>query len=104
MKLRRLLRLHHVSKLNAKQSSLQPAGSKALTYFVKQHGLENHALPRGTFYPLRAKDWRVLFDPAIRLEQVVQPNTVALHLYSSMPARHGFTEIPKGSIMAGLIA
>jgi hypothetical protein len=104
MKLRRLLRLHHVSKLNAQKSSLRPAGSKALTYFVKQHGLENHALPRGTFYPLRAKDWRVLFDPAIRLEQVVQPNTVALHLYSSMPARHGFTEIPKGSIIAGLIA
>lgn len=80
------------------------AGPLALTALARRFGLEALAVPRPVFYPahFREADW--IEDPTIRLEQVIGPETVAVHLWNEVI--RSFKERPAmpGSFLARLHA
>lgn len=72
------------------------AGPNALTYLARRHGMSGHALPSDIFYPAPWQDALWITDPGRRLEDVVAPGTVAVHLWNErikqvkdLPARPG---------------
>lgn len=72
------------------------AGPKALTYFVRRHGMSRFALPSDLFYPAHWQDALWITDPARTLDEIVTPRTVAVHLWNErikhvkeLPARPG---------------
>ena len=57
-------------------------GPRALTYFVLRLGLERHARPRETFYPLTDDEAHILTKPDDReATALVGPETVAVHAW-----------------------
>lgn len=78
------------------------AGPHALTEFAKKAGLIAHALPQETFYPVSYEraDW--ILDPATRLEDVVAPETVAVHLWNEVIKGYKDKPAPAGSFLARL--
>ena len=57
-------------------------GSAALTYLAKRHGLYHLALPPGAFYPKHWTEADWILDPAMRLEDVLTPESVAVHVFN----------------------
>jgi hypothetical protein len=55
-------------------------GPFALTWYLKQYGLDRHAAPIDTFYPVHFKQTDLFFDPELRIEDVTTPRTRLLHL------------------------
>jgi hypothetical protein len=78
------------------------AGPRALTYLARAHGLDRWAVPPEYFYPIhwRKSDW--IRDPALKLEQFVGPETIAVHLWNHRI--RDFKEAPaaEGSFLARL--
>lgn len=60
------------------------AGPLALTALARRFGLADAALPAPVFYPARYRDARWIGDPTVRLDQVVRPDTVAVHLWNEL--------------------
>lgn len=58
------------------------AGPKALSFLAHRHGLDRWARPPETFCPARWQDALWITDPAIGLDDVVGPATVAVHLWN----------------------
>ncbi|MCK2055522.1 MULTISPECIES: hypothetical protein [unclassified Methylobacterium] len=57
-------------------------GPRALTYFVRQLGLEGHAQPRAVFYPLGDDDAHLLAEADDRAARArILPETVAVHAW-----------------------
>jgi hypothetical protein len=72
------------------------AGPKAVTVMVRRYRLNRHTLPPEVFYPVRWQEAEWICDPAIALEDLITPNTVAIHLWNEqikhfkgLPARPG---------------
>ncbi len=59
-------------------------GPGLLSHLVKELGLQQHALPIDTFYPLHYNQVSLLNDPGLSLADLVTPRTVALHLYNAI--------------------
>ena len=62
------------------------AGPRMLSRILKELGLEHHAEPRRTFYPVRWQDWRTLFEGGTCLQG---GDGHAIHLWNEMQRRHG---------------
>lgn len=54
-----------------------------VTYLVKKHSLNSAVLPPSAFYPVTWADARTLYGPSGVVEQVILPETIAVHLWHS---------------------
>ena len=65
--------------------SLMPwgsAGPLALTALARRHGLDREALPSDIFYPVNWRNAGWIADPAIGLDRMITPATIAIHLWN----------------------
>lgn len=72
------------------------AGPDAITALARRHGVYDQALPQQAFYPAHCKDAAWMFMPRFKLEDVILPDTMAVHLWNNLikeakdgPAREG---------------
>ncbi|RYE51293.1 MAG: galactosyltransferase Lgt5 [Hyphomicrobiales bacterium] len=63
------------------------AGPLALTHYAKHSGIAHLAQPVSRFYPVHWSRTKSLLDPAVRLQDLVAPDTVVLHLYNEVLRR-----------------
>jgi hypothetical protein len=57
-------------------------GPRALTYYVRKHGLLHHAVPEPVFYPIPSRDTALLGDPDDRKARaLITEKTVIVHLW-----------------------
>lgn len=80
------------------------AGPLALTWLAEREGLAGCALPAPVFYPMHWDRARWIVDPAIALEQVVTPQTRAVHLWNELIKGFKDAPAPPGSFLARLQA
>jgi len=78
------------------------AGPRAVTFLARAHGLERWALAPEYFYPVhwRQSDW--IRDPARKLDHVIHPQTVAVHLWNQRIRPFKDQPAPDGSFLARL--
>jgi hypothetical protein len=86
----------------------QFAGPYALTYYLRRHGLEGYAKNEDVFHPItwekRAGFKRdLLFDPSVRLADIITSNSQTVHLYSDRISRAAEHSVPAGSPLATLM-
>jgi hypothetical protein len=74
-------------------------GPRAITALARRHGLYDLAGPIETFYPVHYSraDW--LLDPAITVEQMVGPQSVAIHLWNEIIKPFKELPAPSGSFL-----
>lgn len=85
--------------------SLMPwgtAGPNALTALVGRAGLWSLALPESVFYPARFQSAGWILSPAIGLDDVARPDTVAVHLWNELIKGRKDQSAPTGSFLARL--
>ena len=54
-----------------------------LTHAIKRNRLMVHAQPPDVFYPVRYKDALALYEPARRVNAMLTPRTIAVHMWHS---------------------
>lgn len=59
------------------------AGPAMITYAARKHGVLDQALPKEVFYPVPYGAAQDLFDDASKVEALIKPNTVAIHMWNS---------------------
>ena len=72
-------------------------GPRALTWYLKQHGLERHARPIDTFYPVHWDQVPLLLDPGLTIADLVTPRTLILHLANEKLRHFDITTVPPTS-------
>lgn len=77
-------------------------GPHALTAVLKRTELASEALPSDIFYPIpwQKADW--VLDPALRLEELVTEQSVAVHLWNECIRSFKDDPAPEGSFLARL--
>jgi hypothetical protein len=80
------------------------AGPRAFTRLARRHGLDRFALPAETFYPVHWRDAAWILDPNVALEEVVTPDTLAIHLWNELIKGFKDRPAPPGSFLARLQA
>lgn len=75
-------------------------GPNLLTHWVKTLGLEGRAAPIDRYYPLNAWATSLLFEPGLRLADLVTPRSHAIHLWHKMLDRRS---PPPGSPLREII-
>ena len=78
-------------------------GPKAITALARDHGLTEAAQPAEVFYPLHPRQAEMLWDPALRLADVVTERTLAIHLWNEKLGPFRDRLPPPGSIMTELM-
>lgn len=78
-------------------------GPRALTYFIKKHGLMKHALPQDAFYPVSTNDAHVLVDADDRkAKSSLTERTVVVHLWHGQIKKLGLLkQLPPRTSLAG---
>ena len=76
----------------------------AITALAQALGIDGEALPEPVFYPVPYPHASWLRDPAIRLEDVIGPATVAIHLWNALIAEFKDRPAAPGSFLARLHA
>lgn len=79
-------------------------GPHAFTWFAKHHRKLHFALPVDVLNPVHFNDFRRLFDPRVKLLELITPRTRAIHLYNNAIRRENITDAPRGSPLAHLMA
>lgn len=75
-------RLWRTGRTGVERMPWGSAGPRAFTYLARLHGLDQWALPPSYFYPVHWRQANWIRDPARKLEQVVRPETIAVHLWN----------------------
>ena len=57
-------------------------GPRALTWYLKQHGLDRHASKIDVFYPVHYDQITLFLDADLRMEDITTPRTRLLHLWN----------------------
>jgi hypothetical protein len=79
-------------------------GPLAVTWYLKECGLDHHAAPIDVFYPVSIDHISLLFDPDIRIEDLTTPRTRIVHLWHERLRRHGTAEIPSSSPLGVMLS
>jgi hypothetical protein len=82
-------------------------GPFALTYYIRQRGLEHFVQQRSVFYPIPYEGIPALMQPGSSIDPAIGPDTLAVHLWRSQLTRRGRADMPlplPGSAMAELCA
>lgn len=77
-------------------------GPLALTALARELGLMPYALPSETFYPVRWEDAGWIRNPALELEEMTTPRTVAIHLWNECIRDFKDRPAAQGSFLARL--
>jgi hypothetical protein len=85
---------------SARHESWGVWGPALLSYWIKELDLASLCKPIDVFYPLHYFMVDLLFDPGLRLEDLVTPRTVAIHLCHKMS---GTKPIPPGCPMDQIV-
>jgi hypothetical protein len=64
-------------------------GPMPLTYFVRQHGLEDQVLDAASFYPIAYEAIPKLREPGSRIDDAISPATFGIHLWRSQLTDRG---------------
>lgn len=101
-RLRARLRLRLTGRSGLARMPWGSAGPRAFTALARRAGLDRLAMPSRIFYPAHYRDAAWIRDPRRRLEDVVAPDTVAVHLWHQLIK--GWAEAPAapGSFLARL--
>jgi hypothetical protein len=67
-------------------------GPRALTALARRHGLERWASPIETFYPVHYSQAAWVLDPAMTIDRIAAPGTIAIHLWNEVIRT--FKELP----------
>ena len=70
-------------------------GPRALTALARRHGINSWASPVETFYPVHYSQAHWVLDPAVTIDRIVAPETVAIHLWNEVI--RPFKELPAQS-------
>jgi hypothetical protein len=79
-------------------------GPRALTWYLKQYGLDRHAEPIDVFYPLHYDQVPLLLDPDLRIEDVISSRTRLLHLYNEKLRHMNLSQVPETSPLGMVLA
>lgn len=78
-------------------------GPKSITALAARHGLTDKAQPEPVFYPLHPRQAERLYDPTLRLDDIVTTETRTIHLWNEKLGALKKTMPPQGSILAELL-
>lgn len=78
-------------------------GPKSITALAARHGLTEKAQPEPVFYPLHPRQAERLYDPTLRLDDIVTAETRTIHLWNEKLGALKKTVPPEGSILAALL-
>ncbi len=78
------------------------AGPEALTWLAHRYGVADRALPPSRFCPVHWTRAEWIADPALTLESMLAPDTIAVHLWNERLRGFDFTNAPPGSFAARL--
>lgn len=95
-------RLRTTGRSGLAQMPWGSAGPRALTALLRQHGLAHLALPPEILYPARWQDADWIADPDIRLEDVITPRTVSIHVWNERIKHFKDRPAAPGSFLARL--
>lgn len=73
--------------------------SGLVTYAAKKHSVVDRAQHASVFYPVRWKDARTLFDSSEIVEEMIKPETRAVHMWYSQLVDLMKSPPPKGSFL-----
>jgi hypothetical protein len=71
-----------------------------VTHLVKKHHLTKTALGPSAFYPVTWADAQTLYGPAAKIEKLIRPDTIAVHLWHSRLGDLRNRPPPEGSYIA----
>jgi hypothetical protein len=80
------------------------AGPQALTWYLKQGGLERHAEPIDVFYPVHFNQTALLLDADLRIDDITTRRTRLLHLSNEKLKRVALSEISPSSPLGMILA
>jgi hypothetical protein len=80
------------------------AGPRALTALAQRHGVAGEAAPTSRFYPIHYRDARWILDPSRRLEEMIRPDSLSIHLWNELIKGWKEDAAPAGSFLARLQA
>jgi len=78
-------------------------GPKSITALAARHGLTGEAQPEPVFYPLHPRQAERLYDPTLRLGDIVTAETRTIHLWNEKLGALKKTVPPEGSILSDLL-
>jgi hypothetical protein len=77
-------------------------GPEMVTYLAKKHQVAHKAQRPSVFYPVHWRDARKLYGPAEVIENMIGPDTLAIHMWYSALFGLRTSAPPKGSYVASL--
>jgi hypothetical protein len=80
------------------------AGPLAFTWLARRTGLDALAMAPAVFYPMHWSRAAWIADPGIQLEEVVTPETRAVHLWNELIKGFKDASAPRGSFLSRLQA
>lgn len=78
-------------------------GPSALTWYLREAGLEGHAQPIDRFFPVHYSQTPLLLDPALRIEDITTPRTRLLHLYNEKLRKADLGRVPPSSPLGAIL-
>jgi hypothetical protein len=79
-------------------------GPSALTWYLKQYGLEGMAAPIDVFYPVHYEQAGLLLDPDLSISDLVTHRTVILHLSNEVLRHRDLSNVPPTSPLGTILA
>lgn len=79
-------------------------GPFALTWYLKEHGLDQYAAPIDHFYPVHAGQTALLLDPELRIEDITTRRTRLLHLSNEKLKGVDIASVPPSSPLGTILA
>lgn len=95
-------RLRRTGRSGLSEMPWGTAGPKALTALARRHGLDGLALPESALHPVGWRQAGWICDPAVALEDVAGPETIAVHLWNDRIGEWKDQPAPPGSFLARL--
>lgn len=91
------------AKIHPSELPFGTFGPKSITALAEQHGLTAKAQPEPVFYPLHPRQAERLYDPALKLADIVTTETRTIHLWNEKLGALKRTTAPEGSILWELL-
>ena len=79
-------------------------GPHALTWYLKEHGLERHARPIDDFYPLHFDQAALLLEPGVSIADVTTSRSRIIHLWHEKLRHLDLSNIPPTSPIGEMLA
>lgn len=79
------------------------AGPTALTWYSKETGEDQYALPQDFLYPISYYQVNRLFDPDLDIDDLTTSRTLCIHLYGESLRKHDLSAIPPTSPLGKML-